>query len=59
MLHTATGRHYKLTIMKTNRFQNVEKVKMGKFNSICDLTKSNRQKMIAELNESDDFDLLN
>ena len=32
------------------------KLKMGKFNSICDLTESDRQKAISELNESDDLE---
>ena len=42
-------------IMKKSRLKNVGKVKMGKFNSICELTASNRQKAISELNESDDL----
>ena len=29
---------------------------MGKFSSICDLTESDRQKAISELNESDDLE---
>ena len=29
---------------------------MGKFNSICNLTESDRQKAISELNESDDLE---
>ena len=36
---------------KSNR-----KLKTGKFNSICDLTESDRQKAISELNESDDLE---
>ena len=36
---------------KSNR-----KLKMGKFKSICDLTESDRQKAISELNESDDLE---
>ena len=30
--------------------------KMSKYSSICDLTESDRQKAISELNESDDFE---
>ena len=29
---------------------------MSKYSSICDLTESDRQKAISELNESDDFE---
>ena len=36
---------------KSNR-----KLKIGKFNSICDLNESDRQKAISELNESDDLE---
>ena len=34
----------------------MKKKKMGKFTSICNLTESDRQKAISELNESDDLE---
>ena len=38
------------------KFNNSVKMKIGKYNSICHLTETDRQKAISELNESDDLE---